>query len=113
MAYTNGQLEDEFSSSSDESGDGENVGHGRRITWSLSDSDDDIVESRDAIDFEGSDRRHQGATGLEWLSSHSKLAATLASIELAVTCLYRIPVRQPATYNRLKKYRKSIDRDFE
>lgn len=113
-SYVSGKVGDDLSSSSDEVSEDEDLGMQATVKWTLSDSEEDGDESSE----KDSERRnsalpHLVATGLEWLDSDSRLKPTLASIEMAITYLYRIPVREPATYNRLKRYEKSDNGEFD
>lgn len=115
--YLTGRAADGFSSSSDESDDDQHDSD-RNGKWTLSDDDDGDADDDASKPLEKPEpsemtSRRKPATGLEWLDSKSKLEATLASLEMAVTYLYRIPVREPATLNRLDRYHQAQGKDFD
>jgi hypothetical protein len=112
-SYVTGKVEDDLSSSSDEGSEVGDLAMQEALKWTLSDSEEDDVGSDHDSGPRGSVLPQTPATGLEWLSSASRLKATLASIEMTVTYLYRIPVRESATYNRLKRYEKSNHSEFD
>jgi len=105
-SYITGDVEDELLSSSDGGSDVGDPGQQATVKWTLSDSEEEDAASASERGARASVPPLTTATGLEWLSSDSRLKATLASIEMAVAYLYRIPVRESATYNRLKRYEK-------
>lgn len=112
-SYITGKVDDDLSSSSDEVSEEGDLAMQETVKWTLSDSEEDDIGSQQDDDPRGSVLVQPTATGLEWLSSASRLKATLASIEMTVTYLYRIPVRESATYNRLKRYEKSNQSEFD
>lgn len=105
--------EDDLSSSSNEGSEGGNPGVQDIIKWTLSDSEEDDTGSEQHSEPRDSVLPHRTATSLEWLTSDSRLRPTLSSIEMAITHLYRISVRESATYNRLKRYEKPDSREFD
>ncbi|KAK5047951.1 hypothetical protein LTR84_006141 [Exophiala bonariae] len=112
-SYVSGKVEDDLSSSSDEASGDDGLTTHENVKWTLSDSeeDGDTTSAKDG-DCCDSALPQVMATGLEWLASDSRLESTLASIEMAITYLYRIPVREPANYNRLKRYERTDDGEF-
>lgn len=112
-SYISGKVEDDLSSSSDEGSEEGDLGPQEAVKWTLSDSEEEDAAPASEGGTRGSVLPLATATGLEWLSSDSRLKATLASIEMAVTYLYRIPVRESATYNRLKRYERSNNSEFD
>lgn len=67
--------------------------------WALSDSDE--AEGPTDGTSGTNDACVKSSARITWLSSRSKLEAAFVSLELAVECLYKLPVRQTATFNRV------------
>jgi len=91
----------------DDDDDDNDEGYGQ---WTLSSDEAPLTPSGRS---ETDEATYKSTAVPNWLSSGSKLAATFTSLELAVECLYKIPVRHPASLNRVGHLQARTGTEFD